>query len=167
MTVDEFVRSLSELHLLSGAPEGEPPPHGLCVLRENPGPRRGENPLEELLIRFDCTRLLLGRVTFVSLPRPHFAGQVVGVFESEPIVLERTGEVSLFEHERFGEKLLDCARDAGSFFRALTGFLRIAYQRRHWLTRLDDAAVHCAELAGGPRYEPFYTALCGYLDYGT
>jgi hypothetical protein len=167
MTADEFVKSLREAHLVgSSVPEGEPP-HGPCPARENPGPRRAENALEDLLLRFDCTRLLLGRVTFVSHPRPHFAGQVVGVFESEPIVLERTGQVSLFEHERFGEKLLDIARDAGSFFRALSGFLHIAYQRRHWLTRLDEAAEHCAGLAGGPRYEPFYTALCGYLDYGT
>jgi hypothetical protein len=165
MTADEFVASLESLHRAhQGAGEAA---HGPCKSRESPRPRRTANALEDLLLRFDCTRLTLGRVSFVSHPRPHFAGQVVGVFESEPIVLERTGAVSLFEHERFGEKLLDVARDAGSFLRALSGFLHVAYARKHWLQKLDEAALHCAELAGGRSYEPFYTALCGYLDYGT
>jgi hypothetical protein len=171
MTADDFVSLLERVHLAARTGESEPdaglPPHGRCTPRESLGPRRPHNPLEDLLVRFDCTRVALGRVHFVSHPRPHFAGQVVGVFESEPIVLEQGGTVSLFEHERFGEKLLDCAVDGASFLRALSGFLEIAYARKAWLHRLDEAAATCAMLAGGPRHEPFYTALCGYLDYGT
>src|SRR5688572_14670948 len=98
MDVDEFVALLDTVHLGALAvAEGELPAHGRCVARPLDVSRAPENPLEALVTRFDCTGLALGRVTFVSHPRPHFAGKVVGVFESDPIVLANDGSVSVFE----------------------------------------------------------------------
>jgi hypothetical protein len=122
--------------------------------------------LEDLLNRHDVGRLHIGRVSFVSDPRPHWSGSIVATFEAQPVVVTRAGSVSVFEPERFGEKLLDCAPDGERFLAALLAFMSAAHATGPELPEPDRLATHCSQLAGGPLYEPFYIALCSVLEYG-
>jgi hypothetical protein len=125
-----------------------------------------DNTLEDLLNRYDVSALEIGRLEFVSDPRPHWAGLVVAFFEADPVVLLLGGEVAVFEQARFGERYLECAVDGGSFLSALAHCAEGLRARATWLDDLDEAARRCARLAGGTRYEAFYVALCSVHEYG-
>jgi hypothetical protein len=135
-----------------------------CAPRPGRAPR--DNVLEDLLNRYDVSALEIGRVEFVSDPRPHWAGVVVAFFEADPVVVLLGGEVAVFEQARFGDRFLDCAADAPRFLEALACFAEGLRARASWLNDLDAAARRCAELAGGERYEPFFVALCSVHEYG-
>ncbi len=152
MNADEFASLLAELGQAC-------PPRA-----RKPEPR--DNPLEDLVVRYDCARLAIGRIRFSQAPRPHHAGTMLGFHESSHLVLLPSGEVWAFEHERFGEPLLGCAVDAAHFLDALAGFMRMCHARAQWLPELDAAARVCADLAGGACYDDFYLGLVGYLEYG-
>jgi hypothetical protein len=122
--------------------------------------------LEDLLNRYDVSRLHVGRLSFVSDARPHWSGSMVASFEAQPVVVTRDGSVSVFEPERFGEKLLDCAPDGERFFAALLAFVAAAHAPRSEQLEPDRLATRCSQLAGGVLYEPFYIALCSVLEYG-
>jgi hypothetical protein len=173
VTADEFVavvrrlapsREEAALRDLSGVEIAQLERRFAC------SPRAGRvaraNALEDLLNRHDVSELQLGRVEFVSDPRPHWAGKVVAFFEADPLVLVQGGELAVFEQARFGERYLDCAADAPRLLDALAEFAVGLRTRAAWLDDLDGAAQRCASLAGGERYEPFYVALCSVHEYG-
>jgi hypothetical protein len=135
-----------------------------CAPRPGRAPR--DNTLEDLLNRYDVSELAIGRVEFVSDPRPHWAGVVVGFFEADPVVVLLGGEVAVFEQARFGERYCDCAADSASFLAALACCAQGMRARAAWLDDLDAAARRCAELAGGEKYVPFFVALCSVHEYG-
>jgi hypothetical protein len=125
-----------------------------------------DNALEDLLNRYDVSALEIGRLEFVSDPRPHWAGVIVAFFEADPVVLMLGGEVAVFEQARFGERYLDCAADPERFLAALAACAEGLRARSAWLDDLDAAARRCAGLAGGDGFEPFYVALCSVHEYG-
>lgn len=133
---------------------------------ERAGRRARANVLEDLLNRYHVGSLAIGRVEFVSDPRPHWAGMMVGTFEANPLVTLANGEVAVFEQARFGERVMDVARDGGRFLALLAHFAHGLRTRASWLSDLDEAARMCAELAGGSAYEPFCLALCSVAEYG-
>lgn len=174
MTADEFVAVVRRLApSRAEAARRDLSDHELAQLERRfaCAPRQGRtaraNALEDLLNRHDVSALSIGRVEFVSDPRPHWAGKVVAFFEADPLVLMRDGELAVFEQARFGERYLDCAADAPRALDALAAFAEGLRARAAWLDDLDRAAQRCARLAGGERYEPFYVALCSIHEYGS
>lgn len=174
MNADEFVSTIQRCR----PGERQAATHGLgaediaalqqrftCPMR-TPAREARADVLEDLLVRYDCRHLEIGRVRFVSAPRPHRAGTVVAFWEAEPLVVRPSGEVTVFEHEPFGEELMACARDGARLLDALARFLQMFFERGDWLGRTDLAAQLCAELAGGPPYVDFFVGLMGFFEYG-
>jgi len=169
MNADQFVSELSRLSAdavsMSDAEPSMVDEAFACAPHE---PLRKPLPhcVDDLVWRYDCTQMHVGHLRFVSAPRPHFGGHMVGFWEGELVITEHDGRVSIFEHERFGERLLPCARSGEAFLDALATFVSMIFQRDRWLERGDEAARVCAERAGGPEYEEFYLAMLSYLEYG-
>ena len=136
-----------------------------CRPRAHPS-KPSRDALEDLVARYDCSALAIGRVRFVKAPRPHFAGVMVGFAEAEPLVLTRSSELWTFEGARFGDPIQPCAANGATFLAALCQVLDLVWERARWVTDLDAAAACCAEAAGGARYQPFFMGLCGFLEYG-
>ncbi len=169
MNADEFVTGLR--HLAATAPTESPEARRLLEReltceRHLPERKVLVHPLDDLVWRYGCTELQVGHLRFVSAPRPHWAGHVVGFWEGELLVTEESGRVAIFEHERFGERLLTCAIDGAHFFDALLMFLGMVFERERWLSRIDEAACLCGERAGGAECEEFYLGMLSFLEYG-
>ncbi len=79
---------------------------------------------------------------------------------------QEDGKVAIFEHERFGERLLECAVDGAHFLDALVLFMQMVLERERWLNRIDEAARLCANQAGSLSCEAFYLGMLSYLEYG-
>ena len=169
MTADEFVIALAGL-AESAQAESKEERAALRAMftcpRREPPHKSLVHPVDDLVWRYECTSLEVGHIQFVSAPRPHWAGHMVGSWEGELLVTQEDGQVAIFEHERFGERLLMCAVDGEHFFEALTTFLGMVLQRELWLARVDEAARVCADRAGSAQCEDFYLGMLSYLEYG-
>ena len=169
MTADDFAAALAHLRATAPADTDEARrllEQELACPRHAPERKHLVHVLDDLVWRYDCSKLQVGHLGFVSAPRPHWAGHVDGFWEGELLVTEDSGRVAIFEHERFGERLLTCASDGAHFLDALALFLHMVFERERWLDRLDEAAALCAERAGSAECSEFWLGMLSFLEYG-
>jgi hypothetical protein len=179
MNADDFAVSLSRLAPASTelAAQGFSPLEAeaeresfMCGPR--PGATPGENPLLDLLLRYDCSNIEIGMNQLIGYPVEHAVAWIVGKNEADSIILDKvTGEVLVTEYNPDGYSREDfvlsrCAKTSDMFLDAMV--LAADYLQRLAVEfdRPDETvsrryAQDCAQAAGGPDYLSHYVSLLG------
>jgi hypothetical protein len=132
-----------------------------------------ENPLLDLLSRYDCSHIEIGMNQLIAHPLEYAMAWIVGKNEADSIILDKdTGEVRVTEHNPDGYTPEDfvlsrCAKTGDMFLDAMV--LVADYLQRLAAEdpdRSDEPVWHryahdCARAAGGPDYLSHYIGLLG------
>lgn len=120
--------------------------------------------IERMLSDFDCSRLEIGFIRFnqhvLSLP----GGSGFAVCEADPLVVAEDGTIERLDHAPAHARLQQCASSAETFLDALAVFVTILAEKSAWTGKTHEAAVKCADAAGGLAYLGFFHSLCAFLD---
>lgn len=134
----------------------------IASIEERAEAKSHSNPVSQLISEYDCSNVEVGLLRFASAILPHKNGSQIAVCEADPVVLENDASINLYDHST-NEVSLRCAVDASHFLDALGRFVEIRGDKLKWLGNVEEAGRQCADLAGGPEYEPFYRMLCAFL----
>jgi hypothetical protein len=134
-----------------------------CVRRcvsdvSEPAPK--ENEVDRLLRIYDCSTVEVCGIRFNSpLVDNHSSGQAVAALEADPIVIIRSGDVAIFDHEEPSFRIAEVAAGPESFLRLLIAATEVVDDLERWKGHGAEAVQHCAREAGGSRYEGFCSNL--------
>jgi hypothetical protein len=175
MKADDFVRTLldtcptMESLLRKGLSEkGAMEERGsyMCVLRPNVAPL--VDPLLDLLSRYDCSKVEIGMIRFMSAPTDVGELWQIGKDEADPIVLDKvTGEVTLRSLSHPDHTISKCASTSSRFLDAVALCARsLTHLSEHDPRGEDQEACHrfaheCGNAAGSAAYTRYYMTLLG------
>ena len=159
--------SLNEaLEMTEGRREAAEAIRDAYTCRRRPGMeiRVSDNPIIDLVRRYDLSSVEVGLVEFGSAIYELAGKLCFGKAEADPLVIdEDSGHVQLLDHASPGYVICECARNASQFLDALVAGTEILGGRRSEDIIEDfDVVNRCAELAGGDEYRVFYAQILGW-----
>jgi hypothetical protein len=136
----------------------------LCI--EKKGLDRQDNPVLDLITRYDLSSVEIGMVRFTDTLIVQGGSMCIGEFEVDPILMDITsGEIYIVDWAARNHIMWWCAKNGDSFLDALILAERHLSRCGYDYTFADDqtaaceVASNCAEAAGGRKYLDFYKVL--------
>jgi hypothetical protein len=179
MTVSEFVSKLAaaapcieELQKI-GLSETEAMAFrksSFCEPRDVPLGIPEANELFTLMNLWDLSAIEIGMVSLASAPAETPEGVRVGCVEADPLGMHADGELVVYEMGVPGHMLWPVAQSPNTFLKALAVAASFLGDRVVGKIDFEDfdaarnAARQCAALAGGERYDDFYSMLLGAVE---
>jgi hypothetical protein len=136
----------------------------LCVERK--GLDRQDDPVLDLITRYDLSSVEIGMVRFTDTPIVQDGSICVGEFEVDPILMDITsGEIYIVDWAARNHITSWCAKNGDSFLDSLIIAERHISRCGYDYALSDNQAAacevasNCAEAAGGKKYLDFYKML--------
>jgi len=136
----------------------------LCV--EKKGLERQDDPILDLITRYDLSSVEIGMVRFVDEAVQQDGSIYIGEFEVDPILMDITSkEIYVVDRDAHNHIMSWCARNGDSFLDALIIAERrlsrcgIDYALSNDQVAACEIASDCAKVAGGTKYLNFYKTL--------
>jgi len=136
----------------------------LCI--EKKGLDRQDDPVLDLITRYDLSSVEIGMVRFTDTPIVQDGSMCIGEFEVDPILMDITsGEIYVVDLAARNHIMWWCAKNGESFLDALIIAERHLSRCGYDYTFAGDQAAafevasNCAEAAGGRKYLDFYKVL--------
>lgn len=120
--------------------------------------------LRDLFSRFDPSGVEIGMVRLLEHPKSTEFGWVLGVVESDLILIDRNNdEIVLIDHNVPGHVVWRCSKDGNSLLSALAVSAKylsgLVLEHDYDETYKQDTLTKCTDLAGGSRYSDFFRML--------
>jgi hypothetical protein len=129
------------------------------------------DPLLDLLISYDCSRVEIGLVRLVLVPEETLNYFLVGYVDADILSFNKlTHRVEVLDYSNPRHVIWECAENGGKFLEAMLACAEYlisnlkASDDEENLLNLKEYTDRCIDIAGGDEYEDFYKMLLGGED---
>lgn len=132
----------------------------LCKKRRGMDTPRHDDPVIDLVLRYDVSKVQIGLVSFRSTVVGTFGKLWFGGAAADPLVLDPASlRVQLLDHAALPYVICECANTGGQFLDALIAGLELQPGADPFDDEFPEApslSLQCARIAGNEEFWPFY-----------